>query len=482
MALVSARPDLMVGVAQDLAALERGWGQAATAASTSAGVLAAAGADEVSVAIAETFATFGRQFQAVTVAASASYTDFARTLVDGAGAYAATEARNIAQAMQSAIGGLAHPGGAAVGATADILGPYTQLFANTGANLEALRAAMAANPAPFLRQFLANQTRYAAIAGAAIENTVTHFPGNVPVAFDNAARNLAAIDPAAFLRFVGNSQLSVAETIVGAAFSSGEGFLNGLQALPGSVQGAFQALQTGNVGGAVADLLGGAFGLLSPGFDTTSTAGGIVNLHFGGTLGSWLQVLGIPSHLVQDITYLLPPGSIEAQISQNVSNLLAVPAAPLMSMGITGQTAPISWSASINYNVFLALMLDFAGAPVNGIAAFGTCVTALGDALAADDLGGAIGVLATMPAVITDGYLNGHMMVPISFPVGNLGLANASIELPMNGLLVGSTPSTLSFSTGSLQTSTVITGTPLGGFVPALLTYVPQLLADAIRA
>ena len=481
MALVSARPDLMVGVAQDLAALERGWGQAATAASTSAEVLAAAGADEVSVAIAETFATFGRQFQAVTVAASASYTDFARTLVDGAGAYAATEARNVAQAMQSAIGRLAHPGGAAVGATADILGPYTQLFSNTSANLEALRAAMAANPAPFLRQFLANQTRYAAIAGAAIENTVTHFPGNVPVAFDNAAHNLAAIDPAAFLRFVGNSQLSVAETIVGAAFSSGEGFLNGLQALPGSVQGAFQALQTGNVGGAVADLLGGAFGLLSPGFDAT-TVNGVVNLHFGGILGSWLQVLRVPSDIAQDIAYLLPPGSIEAQIGQHIANLLAVPAAPLMSVGLTGQMSPVSWSASINYNVFMGLLLDFAGAPVNGISAFGTSVTALGDALAAGTLNDAIEALATMPAVVADGYLNGHMTLPISFPVGNLGLVNGSINLPMSGLLVGPTPSTLSFSSGSLQTSTVITGTPLGGFVPALLTYVPQLLADAIGA
>jgi hypothetical protein len=69
--------------------------------------------------------------------------------------------------LPTALTGLEHavaPGLLAPAAShplASIAGPYETLFANTAANLHTLERAIAANPAPFLRQFLINQIGYA---------------------------------------------------------------------------------------------------------------------------------------------------------------------------------------------------------------------------------------------------------------------------------------------------------------------------------
>ncbi len=72
---------------------------AAAAASTTA--LAAAGADEVSAAVAALFARFGQEYQAVSAQASAFHQQFVQTLNSASGSYAAAEA-TIASQLQTA--------------------------------------------------------------------------------------------------------------------------------------------------------------------------------------------------------------------------------------------------------------------------------------------------------------------------------------------------------------------------------------------
>ena len=94
MSYVIAVPEMMASAATDLANIGSSLSEAnAAAAAPTTGVLAA-GADEVSAAIAALFSVHGQGFQALSARAAGFHAQFVQALNSAGGAYAATEAAN----------------------------------------------------------------------------------------------------------------------------------------------------------------------------------------------------------------------------------------------------------------------------------------------------------------------------------------------------------------------------------------------------
>ncbi|OBG30154.1 PE domain-containing protein [Mycobacterium sp. 852002-51057_SCH5723018] len=112
MSLVLVAPDLLETAAADVAEI----GSAVTAGNLAAAIptteLAAAGADEVSAAIAALFGAHAQEYQAGAARAATYYGQFVRTLGAAAAAYADTEAA-IAGTLQGALGAAEAPAQAA---------------------------------------------------------------------------------------------------------------------------------------------------------------------------------------------------------------------------------------------------------------------------------------------------------------------------------------------------------------------------------
>ncbi len=92
MSFVIAAPETLVRAASDLANIGSTLGAANAAALGPMTELLAAGADEVSAAIASLFAAHGQAYQAVSAQMSAFHAQFVQTFTAGAGAYASAEA------------------------------------------------------------------------------------------------------------------------------------------------------------------------------------------------------------------------------------------------------------------------------------------------------------------------------------------------------------------------------------------------------
>ena len=92
---------------------------------------------------------------------------------------------------------------------------------------------------------------------------------------------------------------------------------------------------------------------------------------------------------------------------------------------------------------------------------------------------GAAAALIDGPAVVTDAFLNGQSTLPLGLTISGYP---AVINLPLNGILVPTTPYTASISglpiIGSITLP--VGGTPLSGIVPGLLSFLPEELAAAI--
>ncbi|SON62025.1 PE-PGRS family protein PE_PGRS26 [Mycobacterium simulans] len=103
MSFVFAAPELMAATATDLASIGSTISAAdAAAALPTSGVLAA-GADEVSAAIAAIFGAHARGYQALSAQATAFHQEFVQALSTGAGAYVNAEAANVEQSLLNAI-------------------------------------------------------------------------------------------------------------------------------------------------------------------------------------------------------------------------------------------------------------------------------------------------------------------------------------------------------------------------------------------
>ena len=480
MSFVSTVPDLIETAAGDLAGIRSTLSTATAAAAPSTTGVATAAADEVSVAISALFDTHGQQFQALSAQAEAFHSEFVQLLNSGAASYLSAEAAN---ATRAAFGAIAASG------TGDIAGPYQQLFANTSANLQALGSELRANPTPFLRQFLANQRVYAQTTVAEIQSAIQGFPGNVRPAIQAFIQSLKNFDLEAFLQTVVQQQIGYAQTIGAALQNAAMDFGTGLQALPASFQSAFQALQTGNVSGAVNDITSGFVNLFYTGIDVQSTGpitAIVATLTPEGTIGSLLPILTVPVEMAQNFTNFLPAGSVPELISQNFTNVLAtgLDTSLVANAGVFIRFLPtpaVGFTASVFSGVPVTILLGAVGAPVNALTALGTSVSAFTDAVQTGNAAGAVGALIDAPAVVTNGLLNGHMYLPINFDISGYP---TTIDLPLDGLLVppSTYPATITVPVGPLSftVTSQVGGTPFGGLIPALLTDIPEEFAEAI--
>jgi hypothetical protein len=102
MSFVIAAPEVVTAAAGNLAGIGSTLGEATAAAAAPTTGVAAAAADEVSIALSEIFGTYGRQFQALSAQASAFHNEFVSLLNGGAAAYLSAEAANAGQTLANA--------------------------------------------------------------------------------------------------------------------------------------------------------------------------------------------------------------------------------------------------------------------------------------------------------------------------------------------------------------------------------------------
>jgi len=81
--------------------------------------------------------------------------------------------------------------------------------------------------------------------------------------------------------------------------------------------------------------------------------------------------------------------------------------------------------------------------------------------------------LINAPADITNAFLNGHDVLPVSAVLDGIPI---TLDFPLDGILVGPTPATLTLD-GIVTLP--IGGTPISGLIPGLY-YASQQLAHAI--
>jgi hypothetical protein len=108
--LLFATPELLASAAADLQGIAGELNAAHAAAAAPTTGLVAAGADEVSTAVAALFSEHGQAFQALSAQASAFHTRFVQALSGAQGAYAAAEAANASVA--AAVASVTDVGGA----------------------------------------------------------------------------------------------------------------------------------------------------------------------------------------------------------------------------------------------------------------------------------------------------------------------------------------------------------------------------------
>src|SRR5256885_11660995 len=98
MSFVIAHPELVAGAATNLVSIGSAISEASAAAAGPTTGILAAGADEISAAVAALFAGHAVDYQALSSQVSAFHEQFVQALNGGAAAYAGTEAANAAAA------------------------------------------------------------------------------------------------------------------------------------------------------------------------------------------------------------------------------------------------------------------------------------------------------------------------------------------------------------------------------------------------
>src|SRR5690349_10116047 len=92
MSFLIAAPEVLVAAANDLAGIGSTLSAANAAAGAQTTTVLAAGADEVSAAIAAVFSGYAQGYQTLSAQTSAFHADFAQALAGGGGSYASAEA------------------------------------------------------------------------------------------------------------------------------------------------------------------------------------------------------------------------------------------------------------------------------------------------------------------------------------------------------------------------------------------------------
>jgi hypothetical protein len=453
MSFVVVTPESLQAAAETLAGIRSSLADAAATAAGPTTSIAAAAQDEVSIALTSMFGNFGRDFQALSSHAQLFHEQFVNALTGGVSAYSSAEATNVAQTLLG-----------------DIAPPFQQLISNTTNNLQNLEAALAANPAPLLNQFLTNQLAYGQTITTGFQSAVQNFPAELANLPTNIEAVLSAANPGALLQQFTSQQIGYVQTIVTSLQNAGNDFVAGLNAFPANIQTALQEFMAGDVNGGLLQT-GGAF--LNPFFSGFNPAinpdTGVITISAAGAVGDLIPILGIPGQMAQNFTNLLPTGSIPALVAQNVTNLIA-------ALTDTSQTLDLGTGA-LHVGLPLALALDAIGPPVTTLNALGSSVNAVIGAVQTGDGLGAAAALINAPAAIANGFLNGQATLPLTVSLGGL----ESITLvPLGGLL---TPLQVASLNIPLLGGTVqLSGTTFGGLLPGLLSFLPDELARAIGA
>lgn len=179
--------------------------------------------------------------------------------------------------------------------------------------------------------------------------------------------------------------------------------------------------------------------------------------------------------------------------SGNLASLVGVSGQIALGFAHVGQTigAPLSLSvtslntsgASLALGIGLPELLAFdaLGAPVN----VSSAITATSAQIVTSMLTGNPLAAATAffdaPVTVANALLNGEQNLSVSLPVPGLSV---TANIPETGLLVPLQPLTVTATAPivPLFNTVTVTGPPVGGLIPALVNYVPQVLANAFLA
>ncbi|KAA1245938.1 PE family protein, partial [Mycobacterium simiae] len=103
MSFLSAAPEVLAAAAADLSGIGEVIGAANVAAAGQTVAVLAAGADEVSAAVAALFGVHAQQYQALSAQAAGFHAQFVQALSGGAGAYVTAEAASAQQVLFNAV-------------------------------------------------------------------------------------------------------------------------------------------------------------------------------------------------------------------------------------------------------------------------------------------------------------------------------------------------------------------------------------------
>ncbi|OBK47035.1 PE family protein [Mycobacterium sp. 1081908.1] len=163
----------------------------------------------------------------------------------------------------------------------------------------------------------------------------------------------------------------------------------------------------------------------------------------------------------------LPILSTTGQFALGSANLfrdLIVPA----SLSVTSVNPP---SFAVGLGLPELLAFDALGAPVNAGLAASLSGAAFLEGVGTGNPLAAFAAFVDAPANIANAFLNGQQTLPVQLAPG------LTADVTFSGLLVPTQPVV---TTASLFGNPItISGPPIGGLVPALLDYTPQLLASA---
>jgi hypothetical protein len=153
-------------------------------------------------------------------------------------------------------------------------------------------------------------------------------------------------------------------------------------------------------------------------------------------------------------------------MAQNFTNVVNV----VTDFGTTFNTANLG----VNFGLPLQLVFDAIGAPGNALAALNSTGVAFVGAVQTGNASAAAAALLDAPAVVANSFLNGQTLIslpPLTVNIGpDLLVLTSTAELPLGGLLTPLSP-VVDSVLGPLP------GTQIGGLIPGLLSFGPELAA-----